>query len=208
MAAPPGAPIHRVSESTNSRERGPWDAAMIGTLQKPGAGTLAFLRGGQKDAPSGSFAHGVMGAALLLASGIALAATFVGTNGPDTIIGTDSADTIAGLGGDDFINGRGGDDGISGGDGEDTVSGGYGNDSVSGGPGNDQLAGDAIGGTPSGTGTFGNDRVSGEDGDDDIGARDGRVVYIACGPGTDTVFADDIDRIARDCENVTTNPVF
>jgi hypothetical protein len=40
---------------------------------------------------------------LLLGSGVALAAVFTGTNGPDAITGTVGNDSITGLGGDDLL---------------------------------------------------------------------------------------------------------
>ena len=50
----------------------------------------------------------VMGLALVLASGIALAATFTGTKRADTINGSDNRDFIYGLNGDDTLSGGGG----------------------------------------------------------------------------------------------------
>ena len=48
-----------------------------------------------------------VGVAMLLASGVALAATFDGTPGPDTFVGTDRPDDIRGRGGDDTLSGAG-----------------------------------------------------------------------------------------------------
>lgn len=45
----------------------------------------------------------VMALGLALASGVALAATVVGTSGPDTRSGTASADEMYGLGGHDVL---------------------------------------------------------------------------------------------------------
>jgi Ca2+-binding RTX toxin-like protein len=46
-----------------------------------------------------------IGVAMLLASGVALAATFVGTDGDDTFVGTDGPDDIRGLAGNDTLSG-------------------------------------------------------------------------------------------------------
>ena len=50
----------------------------------------------------------VMAAALVVASGVALAATYVGTNKGETIVGTGYADTIDAKDGDDVVRGLGG----------------------------------------------------------------------------------------------------
>src|SRR5215208_7794284 len=46
-----------------------------------------------------------MALTLLVASGVALAVTRIGTNGPDTLKGTNGDDTLIGLGGNDRIFG-------------------------------------------------------------------------------------------------------
>ena len=73
--------------------------------------------------------------ALIIASGVALAATFTcttnpcnGTSGPDTITGTVNAETINGQAGNDGISARDGNDQINGGANNDTTNGGNGND--------------------------------------------------------------------------------
>ena len=58
---------------------------------------------------------------LTLGTGAALAATLIGTEGPDRIFGTDQVDWIDGRGGDDRIYGGGGEDRIQGGPGNDFV---------------------------------------------------------------------------------------
>jgi len=89
-----------------------------------------------------------MALTLLVASGVALAVTRIGTDGPDTLMGTKGSDQLLGKGGSDRINGRGGNDVISGGPGNDEFSGprpdgilagGRGADVISGGPGGDLL---------------------------------------------------------------------
>lgn len=52
------------------------------------------------------------------------------------------------------------------------------------------------------TGGRGSDRLYGESGNDRIGARDRGFDVIGCGAGNDTVIADPIDLVGRDCEHV------
>ena len=59
-------------------------------------------------------------AALMMTAGIALAETFRGDDGPNTIEGTNDSDRI--VGGADDIFGNRGDDDIYGGNGRDTIS--------------------------------------------------------------------------------------
>jgi Ca2+-binding RTX toxin-like protein len=97
-----------------------------------------------------------MGLAVLLASGLALAApkggttntiqcsagtTCYGTDGPDIIYGTDLADVIRALKGDDKIIPYAGDDQIFGDDGNDEVRHSFGKDYIEGGLGADTLRG-------------------------------------------------------------------
>jgi Ca2+-binding RTX toxin-like protein len=73
-----------------------------------------------------------MALTLLVASGVALAETKIGTNGPDFLKGTNGSDWIEGRGGKDVISGGPGDDELF--DGQfhegavDTLEGGVGND--------------------------------------------------------------------------------
>lgn len=66
----------------------------------------------------------------LILGGVALAATYTGTPGPDTISGTPKSDTIRGLAGNDHLYGRSGDDHIYGGTGYDVIRGGNGDDYI------------------------------------------------------------------------------
>ena len=59
--------------------------------------------------------------ALTLGTGTALAATLIGTEGPDRIFGTARADWIDGRAGNDRIYGGGGEDRIQGGTGNDFI---------------------------------------------------------------------------------------
>ena len=72
----------------------------------------------------------VMAAVLVMASGVALARNFVGTERGERIVGTDSADTIDANGGDDTVIGLRGADKIRGGNGKDKQYGGRGNDVI------------------------------------------------------------------------------
>jgi Ca2+-binding RTX toxin-like protein len=72
----------------------------------------------------------VMAVALVMASGVALAKNFVGTDRGERIVGTDSADTIDANGGDDTVIGKRGADRIRGGNGRDKQYGGRGKDTI------------------------------------------------------------------------------
>jgi Ca2+-binding RTX toxin-like protein len=61
---------------------------------------------------------------LLVASGVALAVTKIGTNGPDTLQGTKRADNLLGKGGNDVLYAHAGNDKLLGGKGKDWVLGG------------------------------------------------------------------------------------
>ncbi|MGN6574824.1 MAG: calcium-binding protein [Nocardioides sp.] len=70
-----------------------------------------------------------------------VAATIVGSAGPNEIHGTPGRDVIVGLGGDDDIEGRGGRDVICGNRGHDELEGDRGDDRLYGGPGHDEAEG-------------------------------------------------------------------
>jgi Ca2+-binding RTX toxin-like protein len=57
-----------------------------------------------------------MALTLLVASGVALAVTKIGTNGPDTLKGTNGADNLLGKGGNDVLYAVGGMDNLVGGE--------------------------------------------------------------------------------------------
>lgn len=78
---------------------------------------------------------------LVLTAGAASAATYVGTDGPDTISGSLGDDVIRGLGGDDNLFGSSGKDRVFGGTGDDRVdvSGDTQTDVVDCGPGIDTI---------------------------------------------------------------------
>ena len=94
-----------------------------------------------------------------------------------TLLGGPGADGLtAGPAGDEVSGGEG-DDVLAGGDGDDVIEGGLGADTLDGGPGTDEMR-----------------------------SRDGLSDMVACGPGTDTVYADTVDEVDADCESV--NRVF
>jgi uncharacterized repeat protein (TIGR01451 family) len=102
-----------------------------------------------------------------------VACSRVGTVGADRIVGTTGDDRICGLPGNDTIDGLAGADQIDGGDGNDTIDAGPGRDRIFGGAGYDVIL-----------------------------ARDGEPDTIDCGTQVDTVIADRLDRVARNCEHV------
>ena len=163
----------------------------------------------------------VMAAALVLASGVALAVTKIGTNGHDVLKGTDGKDNLLGLGGQDDIFGKGGSDNLLGGPGKDNVIGGSerraggGDKNLVGGPGNDfvfggQGADNVVGGDGNDLLIDGNlressrDNIAGGDGGDVILVDNVPAVrdVVVCGRGFDRVLADREDTVARDCERV------
>ena len=114
-----------------------------------------------------------------------------GDQGNDLVSGNSGNDTLGGGSGNDRLLGGAGRDDLFGDSGNDRVSGGSGNDRVSGGSGNDRINGGA-----------GRDRLLGGSGNDRVSARDGNRDRINCGGGRDTVVADRIDRVSRNCERV------
>jgi Tol biopolymer transport system component len=99
--------------------------------------------------------------------------TYLGTELDDTMFGTPQADKMCGEGGRDRIDGAAGNDYIDGGTSADRIDGGKGRDLLIGGGGPDTIV-----------------------------AWDGERDVIGCGPGTDVVLADGVDRVAPDCEKV------
>src|SRR5215210_4392911 len=88
-----------------------------------------------------------MALTLLVASGVALAVTRIGTDGPDTLRGTKGDDNLIGQGGNDTLLSLAGDDTLLGGPGKDVVNGGSlaqpfgGYKNLGGGEGNDYMVG-------------------------------------------------------------------
>jgi RTX calcium-binding nonapeptide repeat (4 copies)/WD40-like Beta Propeller Repeat len=124
-----------------------------------------------------------------------------GTDRADRIVGTPRRDAVFPGAGDDRVRSGGGDDRIDTSYGRDAVYAGSGNDIVHT-HGNDDVL---VGG--SGVDFLypgnGEDRVAGGPGRDWVVTRpDRRIDVIRCGAGRDAVYAESIDRVARDCETV------
>jgi Ca2+-binding RTX toxin-like protein len=147
-----------------------------------------------------------MALVLLLASGVALAITKVGTNGPDTIMGTKGPDKLVGRGSSDWIDGQGGKDVIRGGPGSDNVlspaigqlDGGGGADLISGGTGSDDLNDGPVSDASV-------DRLKGNEGNDFIITANRPVArdIVDCGAGrNDFAAADRKDTVRDNCERV------
>ena len=126
------------------------------------------------------------------------ASTLVGTDAPEDleVFQVDEPSTISGLGGNDVLRGSNGADTIDGGAGDDDIDAGYGDDTITGGPGRDRISADLRSG---GCGPLWCDLPFGND---TIYARDGEADSISCGSGQDTVYADAVDVVAGDCEQV------
>jgi RTX calcium-binding nonapeptide repeat (4 copies)/WD40-like Beta Propeller Repeat len=124
-----------------------------------------------------------------------------GTDRPDRILGTPGRDVVFPGAGDDNVRSGAGDDRIDTAYGRDAAYAGSGNDIVNT-HGND----DVLVGGPGGDFLYpgnGEDRVAAGPGRDWVVAyADGRVDAIRCGAGLDAVYAESIDRTARDCETV------
>jgi Ca2+-binding RTX toxin-like protein len=171
-----------------------------------------------------------MALTLLVASGVALAVTKIGTEGPDTLMGTNGNDNLVGRGGNDRLFSLAGTDTLLGGPGKDVVFGGRivgrccddndfsgGDKNVDGGPGNDQVNGgkdsdNILGGRGNDylfegaePGVAKIDNIFAGAGNDAVWVLNwsprGKDV-VSCGSGFDRVVADRLDVIAPDCERV------
>jgi Ca2+-binding RTX toxin-like protein len=163
---------------------------------------------------------------LLVASGVALAVTRIGTDGPDTLRGTKGDDNLIGQGGNDTLLSLAGDDTLLGGPGKDVVNGGNlaeplgGNKNLVGGEGNDAVQGGL--GSDNVLGGEGNDfmlggefeppavmdTLSGAEGDEviDVLNKPAGKDVVTCGGGFDRVLADSKDVVSPDCEKVFIGP--
>jgi hypothetical protein len=168
--------------------------------------------------------------ALVVGSGVAVAAVKFGTDGSDSLAGTKGKDVLFGKGGSDFLAGKkqddvlhgdGGDDFMHGGavgwgmapDGHDKLLGGSGSDCMFGGSEDDILIG-GPGKDDMGHYCYefifdtGEDVFNSGSGNDfiwswDYGLRGGKPKrdVVNCGPGRDEVLADKLDRL-HGCEVV------
>jgi Ca2+-binding RTX toxin-like protein len=124
--------------------------------------------------------------ALVLGSGVALAALVEGNNDDNTLTGTHRADTIHAYGGEDVVWALSGRDEVHGGSNADQLYGNRYGDTIFGGKGQDRLYGG-----------YGDDHIVGRDlNSGGIGQRD----VLDCGPGYDTFAADYEDRVLDNCE--------
>src|SRR5215208_3566400 len=130
-----------------------------------------------------------MALTLLVASGVALAITKIGTNGPDTLKGTNGDDTLIGKGGNDVLYALGGNNNnLLGGKGKDWVLGGDerrafgGEKNLVGGPGNDGVVSGL--GSDIVLGGSGNDDVHGDNGSDRavVGGKEGTSPAVVVAP--------------------------
>jgi Ca2+-binding RTX toxin-like protein len=148
----------------------------------------------------------MMAVALVVGSGVAVAAVKFGTDGQDFLVGTKEGDVLHGKGGTDFIDGRGGKDVLYGGAGGDEVISFPGDDILFGGRGNDFLIEGKGNNTLFGGG--GNDFFQATAIDPDRPGSVNRTPkkrdLVFCGSGRDTVVVDPggIDFVASDCERV------
>jgi hypothetical protein len=167
-------------------------------------------------------AMGSMGAALILAAGVAWAATVncqvgepcVGTDDPDRLNGTNNPDDMFARQDDDLLRGLSGadlmlgdrpnvqdsttdgDDELFANEGKDTLAGLGGSDLLRGGAQADRIEAREASENP------GEDTVGGGGGKDVILAHDNEFDNINCGEGTDTVIFDEgLDEVAANCEN-------
>ena len=164
----------------------------------------------------------MMAVSLVVASGVALAVTKIGTDGPDTLRGTNGDDYLIGKGGNDLLIALAGDDtllggagkdalyggslqeplggdkNLVGGDGNDAVQGGLGSDNLVGGDGNDFMVGGEF--EPPAA----KDIVSAGAGNDviDVLNTPAGTDVVTCDGGFDRVLADRADVVAPDCERV------
>jgi Ca2+-binding RTX toxin-like protein len=148
---------------------------------------------------------------VLVASGVALAVTKIGTDGPDTLRGTNGADNLLGKGANDVLYALGGRDDLLGGEGKDwllggnqrvpkggdkNLVGGAGNDGVVGGIGSDTVLGGS--GDDYVLGDYGSDRaVVGEEGKDLLQGSRG-ADRIVGGEAGDWLTEGDIDDAWKD----------
>jgi len=162
-----------------------------------------------------------MALTLLVASGVALAITKIGTDGPDTLRGTNGNDNLIGKGGNDMLFALRGHDTLLGGPGKDVLAGGSkfgplggdknllgggGNDGVFGGNGSDNVVGEG-GNDWLADHQRKSDKAVGGSGNDVIDVvsdvRPSAKDTVVCGSGFDRVLANRNDVVAPDCERVS-----
>jgi hypothetical protein len=116
-------------------------------------------------------------------------ARYAVANLPSVIEGDTGSDQLTSqAASNDILDGEQGNDVLDAGPGDDELVGDEGNDDLKGGDGNDKLNGGP-----------GLDTYDGGSGDDSFDTADGIAEKVQCGPGTDTVIADQLDELV-DCE--------
>ena len=125
-----------------------------------------------------------MALTLLVASGVALAVTKIGTNSSDTLRGTGGSDQLLGRGGADWIDGR---------TGRDVISGGLGGDVLIDGPFREGAV----------------DILEGGAGMDELFTYNGPAArdIVSCGAGRDIAWVDRKDIVRDDCERINPSVV-
>ena len=121
----------------------------------------------------GSGIVGLILVCLLVAAAPSLARILKGTSGDDKLIGSNNGDKLIGKGGNDILRSSEGGDLVIGNKGDDFIKSGKGFDEIRAGRG-----------------------------DDEIHARDGKPDQVDCGPGKDTVLADEVEEGMFNCEKV------
>jgi RTX calcium-binding nonapeptide repeat (4 copies) len=114
---------------------------------------------------------------------------------PGTLSGNLGADFITSSAAADTLNGGQGNDTLESGSGGDTVNGDDGADSIHAGDGADKV-----------DGGLGSDGIDAGAGNDSLTVADGIADSVECGPGDDTVDADQLDQLAN-CERVSRHDV-
>ena len=114
---------------------------------------------------------------LVVASGVALAANRIGTDGRDTLWGTNGADNLFGLGGNDRLYALHGSDNLRGGPGSDFVVGGTREGGMEGSLGTEY----PVGGSKNLFGGSGNDWIFGGKGSDNISGGAGNDLLLDAG---------------------------
>jgi hypothetical protein len=133
----------------------------------------------------------VLALALVVASGVALAATINGNEGNNRLVGTKGKDNISGGGGNDDIFGKGGRDRLFGDSGNDAVLGGSKGDRFQGGLGQDRLFGQGGNDFANAIDKQINDRINCGTGNRDVAGFDDRDNRF--GNGNE-------DQVAQNCE--------
>lgn len=156
---------------------------LLGDSATPGAGDSATPGAGDPATPGADGSQPAGGTPATSAPPAGRCANLVtGTRAKDVLRGTAAGDRLLGRAGSDRLSGLAGADCLNGGRGRDSLRGGTGSDRLAGGPESNSYAAGA--------------------GSDTVNALNGRLERVACGPGRDSVRADQGDRLLG-CELVS-----